>query len=297
MAAVSRIVAVIVALGGLLGAAVASAQALQEIPALRERVTDLTGTLSGQARSALELKLKSLETQTGSQVAVLIVPTTGAEPIEAYALRVVEAWQLGREKIDDGVLFLVAMNDRRMRIEVGYGLEGALPDARAKRIIEDIVAPKFLSGDYPGGIEAGVDAIATVVRGEPLPRPQPPQATTGGFTVFSLLPVILIVSMVLGGSFKRSLGTLPGALVTGGIVGFIGWLLVGLLGAAIVAGIVGFLVTLFTAMGPGSWSSSGHGRGGFGGGFGGGGGGFGGGGGGFGGGGGSFGGGGSSGGW
>src|SRR5210317_507682 len=273
MAAVSRIVAVIVALGGLLGAAVASAQALQEIPALRERVTDLTGTLSGQARSALELKLKSLETQTGSQVAVLIVPTTGAEPIEAYALRVVEAWQLGREKIDDGVLFLVAMNDRRMRIEVGYGLEGALPDARAKRIIEDIVAPKFLSGDYSGGIEAGVDAIATVVRGEPLPRPQPPQATTGGFSVFSLLPVILIVSMVLGGSFKRSLGTLPGALVTGGIVGFIGWLLVGLLGAAIVAGIVGFLVTLFTAMGPGSWSSSGHGRGGFGGGFGGGGGG------------------------
>ncbi|MDH3841157.1 MAG: YgcG family protein, partial [Chromatiales bacterium] len=153
------------------------------------------------------------------------------------------------------------------------------------------------SGDYSGGIEAGVDAIATVVRGEPLPRPQPPQATTGGFSVFSLLPVILIVSMVLGGSFKRSLGTLPGALVTGGIVGFIGWLLVGLLGAAIVAGIVGFLVTLFTAMGPGSWSSSGHGRGGFGGGFGGGGGGFGGGGGGFGGGGGSFGGGGSSGGW
>ncbi len=296
MATVSRIVAVVVALGLLLGAAFASAQSLQDVPELRERVTDLTGTLSGQVRSALELKLESLETQTGSQVAVLIVGTTGPEPIEAYALRVVESWQLGREKIDDGVLFLVAMNDRRMRIEVGYGLEGALPDARAKRIIEDIVAPKFLSGDYPGGIEAGVDAIATVVRGEPLPRPSPPQASSGGLGLFNLLPVILIVIIVLGGSFKRSLGTLPGAVVTGGIAGFIGWLLVGLVGAAIVAGFAGFVITLFTPVGSGSWSSSGHGRGGFGGGFGGGG--FGGGGGGgFSGGGGGFGGGGSSGSW
>jgi uncharacterized protein len=292
MAAVSRIVATGIALGFLLGASWTFAQPVQDVPVLRERVTDLTGTLSGQVRSALVSRLKALEDETGSQAAVLVVETTAPEPIEAYALRVVEAWKLGRENIDDGVLLLVAMNDRRMRIEVGYGLEGALPDARAKRIIEDIIAPKFLSGDYTGGIEAGVDAIAAVVRGEPLPRPEPRQPDAGS-DIFSLLPVILIVSVMLGGSLKRSLGTLPGSIITGGIAGFIGWLLVGLLGAAILAGIVGFLITLFTAIGPGSWSSSGHRRGRYGGGFGGGG--FGGGG--FGGGGGSFGGGGASGSW
>ncbi len=141
------------------------------VPPLRALVTDLTGTLSGDELAALDQRLKAYEAEKGSQIAVLIVPTTQPETIEQYSLRVVEQWKIGRQKIDDGVLFLVAKNDRKMRIEVGYGLEGALPDITAKRIISDIVAPYFKAGDFVGGINLGVDAILASVGGEALPAP------------------------------------------------------------------------------------------------------------------------------
>lgn len=281
----------------LLAALAVAAQPLQDVPVLRERVTDLTGTLSADAQAALTARLAQLERDTGSQLAVLVVSSTAPEDIAAYAIRVVDAWKLGREQVDDGVLLLVARDDRRMRIEVGYGLEGAIPDARARQIIDGIIAPHFRSGDYAEGINAGADALAGLIRGEQLPAPVV-ETSTGKSSFEAVLPVVLIVAFVLGGLLRRSFGIFPGAAATGAITGVIAWLLVGIVGAALLAGVVAFFISLLGGGGPGRWSSrSGHG-GGFGGGLGRGGG-FGGGGfgGGFGGGGGGFGGGGASGGW
>ncbi|MEZ5573045.1 MAG: TPM domain-containing protein [Halioglobus sp.] len=278
----------------LLAATGVPAQTLQNVPALTQRVTDLAGILDPSVQSALEQKLRSLEQQTGSQLAVLIVRSTQPEAIEQYSIRVVDAWKLGRDKIDDGVLLLVASDDRKVRIEVGYGLEGALPDARAHQIIERIIKPHFASGDFGGGLSAAADAIAAAIRGESLPLPRKEATTASG--VENLLPIILIIAFVIGIPFKRALGLLPGALATGGIAGLVAWLLLGALGVAALAAIVTFLLSLITGTGPGRWSNGGGFGGGLGGGgFGGrGGGGFGGG---FGGGGGGFGGGGASGGW
>ncbi len=276
----------------LLAAFFATAQPLQQVPVLSERVTDLTQTLSPHDQSVLIAKLAQLESETGSQLAILIVPSTAPEDIAAYALRVVDSWKIGREEFDDGVLFLVATDDRRMRIEVGYGLEGAIPDARARQIIDTIVAPHFRDGNFGLGITAGADTISSLIRGEQLPAPSPDRSADES-DIEGLLPVVLIIGLVLGGALRRSFGAFPGALATGAITGVIAWLLVGILGAALLAGVVGFFVSLLGGGGPGAWSN----RGGYGGGFGGGGFGGGGFGGGFGGGGGGFGGGGASGGW
>ncbi|MEE4144913.1 MAG: YgcG family protein [Halieaceae bacterium] len=288
------LVRLLVATGLLLAALLAWSQPLQEVPALRERVTDLTGTLDQNQQAELTARLAALERETGSQLAVLLVPSTAPEDIAAYALRVVDAWQLGREEVDDGVLLLVARDDRRMRIEVGYGLEGAIPDARARQIIDTIMAPYFRGGDFAGGIMAGSDAIIALVRGEQLPAPAARNARDSS-ELEGLLPVILIIALVLGGLLRRSFGAFPGSVATGAITGAITWLLVGILGAALLAAVVAFFISLLGGGGPGAWSN----RGGYGGGFGGGG--FGGRGsglgGGFGGGGGGFGGGGASGGW
>ena len=150
------------------------------VPPLTGRVVDQTGTLSAGDVAALTQTLKGLELRKGSQVVVLIVPTTEPETIEQYSIRVAEAWKIGRKKIDDGALLVVAKNDRKLRIEVGYGLEGALNDVTARRIIDEIITPKFRSGDFAGGISAGVDRIIGVIDGEPLPAPEPQQSFGGG---------------------------------------------------------------------------------------------------------------------
>lgn len=281
-------------------------QGLLAVPQLTARVTDLTNTLTPDQSSALEAKLAAFEQAKGSQVAVLIVPTTEPEAIDQYSIRVVDQWQLGRAKVEDGVLLLVALNDRKLRIEVGYGLEGALPDATANRIIQQDIAPAFKRGDYYAGINTGVDRIMRVIDGEPLPEPEisPPAADIPG--LFNLLPFLFIFALVGGSILRKLFGRVGGALATGGIVGFLTWLLISLLGISVFAGIVAFIFSLLGGMGgggggpgAGGWASRRHGSGwGYGGGFGGGGfggGGFGGGG--FGGGGGGFGGGGASGGW
>ena len=149
-----------------------AAQTLQPIPALSSRVTDLTATLSADQRSSLEEKLAAFERQKGAQVAVLIVPTVKPETIPEYALRVVESWKLGRKGVDDGVLLLIAKEDRKLRIEVGYGLEGALNDATAKRIISETISPRFKQGDFYGGIDSGLETMLRVVGGESLPEPE-----------------------------------------------------------------------------------------------------------------------------
>ena len=245
-------------------ALLAWSQPPQDVPALRERVTDLTGTLDPGQQAELTARLERLERETGSQLAVLLVPSTAPEDIAAYALRVVDAWQLGRQEVDDGVLLLVAKDDRRMRIEVGYGLEGAIPDARARQIIDTIMAPYFRSGDFAAGIMAGTDAIIALVRGEQLPAPTARRSQDGS-DLEGLLPVILIVALVLGGLLRRSFGAFPGSVATGAITGGITWLLVGIFGAALLVGVIAFFISLLGGGGPGAWSN----RGGYGGGFGG----------------------------
>ncbi len=277
-----------------LAALIASADVA--VPPLAARVTDLTGTLSGGAVNRIEAKLADLEAKKGSQIAVLIVPTTQPEDIEQYGIRVAEQWKLGRKGVDDGAILLVAKEDRRARIEVGYGLEGAMPDAIAKRIIEDTVAPHFKAGDYDGGVEAGVDQMISVVNGEPLPEPD--RRWEQGRGMSHLLPLLLVVVFVASGVLRAMFGRLFGSIVTGGLAGGIAWLLSHLLPVGIGAGVLGFLVAMLLGSTRG-WSTGGGGwGGGFGGGLGGGlGGGFGGRGGGFSGGGGGFGGGGASGSW
>src|SRR6201988_83265 len=152
----------------------AAALALVAVPPLSGRVVDQTGTLSAGDVASLTQTLKDLETRKGSHVAVLIVPTTDGEAIEQYSLRVAEAWKIGRKKIDDGALLVIAKNDRRLRIEVGYGLEGVLTDVTSKRIIDEIITPKFKSGDFAGGISAGVDRMIGLINGEKLPEPEAP---------------------------------------------------------------------------------------------------------------------------
>ena len=257
------------------------ARAAVPVPSLTARVTDQTATLSAEQVAALEAKLAQFERQKGTQIAVLIVPTTGDETIEQYGLRVAETWKLGRSKVDYGALLLVAKNDRALRIEVGYGLEGALNDAVSKRIISETVVPRFQAGDFFGGIDAGVDQMIAVANGEALPAPEP-KGDVGPGDLRGIAVVLLVVVAVLGSLFRALLGRFPGAVLTGCGAAILLWVFSGVLWIGIGAGLVAFFFTLL-----------GVGRGGMGGGFGGGSGG----GGGFGGGGGGFGGGGASGKW
>jgi uncharacterized protein len=274
------------------------AQAPQPVPPRAARVTDLTGTLSASARMEIDGKLAAFEARKGSQIAVLLVATTAPEAIEQYSLRVAEAWKLGRAGVDDGVLLLVAVQDRRARFEVGYGLEGAVPDALARRIIAEQLAPKFRDNDYAGGIGAGLDALIGLIDGEPLPAPA---AREPDVDPWKGLPVLIFVAAILAPVFRRMFGTLFGSLALGTGAGFIVWLVSSIVFASVLAGGLVFLFALVgigLGGGGGRWASRGPFGGmpgGFGGGFGGGG--FGRGGGGFSGGGGRFGGGGASGGW
>ena len=274
------------------------ASAQVAVPPLSARVIDQTGTLSGGAITRIEAKLADLEAKKGSQIAVLIVPSTQPEDIEQFGIRVAEAWKLGRKKIDDGAILIVAKNDRRVRIEVGYGLEGSLPDAIASRIIAETVTPHFKLGDYDGGVEAGVNQMISVVNGEPLPEPDRKWEKHGGFS--NMLPLLLIVVFVASRVLNAMFGRLFGSVATGGLAGGIVWLLSHLLPIGIGAGVIAFLFAMLAGSSSRGWSAGSGWGGGLGGGLGGGfgGGGFGGGGGGgFSGGGGGFGGGGASGGW
>lgn len=257
------------------------------LPALTARVTDLTGTLTAQQKAALEQRLQAFETGKGSQIAVLMVPTTEPETIEQFGLRVAEQWKLGRTEVDDGVLLLIARDDRTLRIESGYGLEGALNDATAKRIIAEIITPRFKADDYFGGIEAGVTAIIKVVEGEPLPAPVPvrePKSTAAG-SITQLFPIVFLLAFMVAPLLRGMIGRFPASLATGGIATAVIWFFMGSLIIAALVGIVMLVISLFSGSntGRGGLGRGGYFGGGLGGIGGGGGGGFGGGGGGFGG--------------
>jgi len=230
------------------------AEAQVPVPPLTGHVTDQTATLTTEQQAALEQTLQTFEARKGSQLAVLIVPSSEPETIEQYSLRVAEQWKLGRKKVDDGAILVIAKNDRTLRIEVGYGLEGALNDAVSKRIISEIILPRFKQGDFYGGISAGVAQMVRVVDGEPLPQPQaPPDGNSNG----QLFPVLLLLALVLGTVLRTVLGRLPGALATGGAVALIAWLVAGAAVVALAAGGIAFLFTLLTG-GMGGRGAGGH---------------------------------------
>jgi uncharacterized protein len=267
-------------------ALVAVAAADMAVPPLTARVTDLTGTLAAEERAALEQRLEAFERERGSQIAVLIVPTTAPDSIEEYSIRVAETWKLGRKGIDDGALLLVAKEDRTLRIEVGYGLEGALTDATTKRIVEEVILPRFRERDFHGGVAAGVEAMTRVVRGEPLPTPSWREGSRSGTDgdLGAFLAPAVIIGIAIGGLLRAVLGPLPAALIVAIAAGVL-TVIVASLALALVVALAVFLLTLFGAVGAGRGAyygggagSGGFGGGGSGGGFGGGGGGFGGGG-------------------
>ena len=275
----------------------ANKDGLRPIPPLTGRVTDLTGTLSAGDRQALDAKLRDWETRTTNQLVVLVVPSTAPETIDDYGIRVADAWKIGQKGEDNGAIFIVAKDDKRMRIEVGYGFEGVLTDVTSRRIIGESVAPLFSQGKFGAGIDAGVDRIMKVVDdGHPLPPvgKTARKPVRSGNVDFGTLFIVMLVAVTIVGGFLRSvLGNFGGSLVGGGIAGIAAWFVAGSLLIAGVAGVVAFFIILFSVLGGrGGWGPMGGG--GLGGGMGGGG--FGGGGG-FSGGGGGFGGGGASGGW
>lgn len=262
------------------------------VPAFSAHVTDLTGTLTPSQKQSLEQQLLQLALDQGSQLAVLIVPSTNPESIEQYALRVAEQWKLGRKGVDDGVLLLVAKDDRKLRIEVGYGLEGAISDSIGKRVISEVITPYFKAGDFYGGISAGTQQLTDLINGEQLPAPNP-YGQNGEPTIEDLLVILFFI--LFFAPFLRSIfGRLIGSGIAGGLAGFLTWSITTLMAGSLFAGVAVFILALLFHRGGRSHFPSD--RGGYGGGFGGGGGwsgggGFGGGGGG------GFGGGGASGGW
>lgn len=254
-----------------------------EVPKLTGRVVDLTGTLTEVQDQSLDVQLEHFEARKGSQIVLLIVPTTQPESIEQFGIRVADAWKPGRKGVDDGAILIVALKDHTLRIEVGYGLEGVLNDATCKRIISEVIVPYFKKGNYYSGISAGLGSMMKVVDGEALPAPiqQPSQQSSDNLSPLFFVGLIMVI--VVGRVLRAILGNVPSAVIVGIVTTIAAWALAGFFLVALFAGVIAFLLTLGGGGrgpwigGPGSYGGFGGGSGG-GGGFSGGGGGFGGGG-------------------
>src|SRR5258706_9620894 len=243
--------AALLLLAGLSGAARADVP----VPPLKARVTDLTGALSAQQKSELEARIAAYEARRGSQIAVLLLPTTKPEEIEQYSIRVAEAWKIGRKGVDDGLILVIAKNDRRLRIEVGYGLEGVIPDAMARRVIDERITPRFRDGDFYGGVRDGVDQLIKLAEGEKLAPPAPAAARRDEppVSMVEFIFITLMFSGIAGIFLKKMFGRFPGSLAIALAAGLLGWLLFEAIVGAIAA-IVVFLISM---------SNVGTGRGGF----------------------------------
>lgn len=273
-------------LAALLGMGMAWAQDVQSVPPLTAHVLDSSGTLSPEQVRALDAKLVAFEASSGAQVVVLVVPSTLPEDISSYANRVANTWKIGRKEIGDGLLLVVAKNDRKLRIEVAKTLEGAIPDLAAKRVIDQAISPRFRQDDYAGGLDAGVEQIMALIRGEALPAPAPGApagAGQNGDFQWMDLAVFLFIGVTIGGAIaRRALGNKLGALLTGGVTGVLAMVLTSSLVLAALAGVVAAVVTLLGSLarslpggrgGPwggggmgghgGGWSSGSSGGGGF----------------------------------
>ncbi len=210
----------------------------------RRALTDLTGTLSAQQKGDLESRIAAYESRRGSQIAVLLLPSTKPEEIEQYSIRVAEAWKIGRKGVDDGLILLVAKDDRRLRIEVGYGLEGVIPDSVAKRVIDEKITPRFRDGDFYGGVRDGVDQLIRLAEGEKLPPPQASaskgQSSPDDWPHYLFLGIIF--AAIAGSALKAVFGRLPGSLMAGAGLGLLAWFMFGL-GIAAIAAFIGFIFT------------------------------------------------------
>jgi uncharacterized protein len=251
------------------------AQGLQPIPELRARVIDETGTLDSASLASIEAKLAAFEKSNGSQVVVVMVASTAPEDISDYTQRLGDAWKIGRRDVGDGVLFVIAKDDRRLRIATAKALEGAIPDLIAKRIIDGAVAPAFRVGNYAAGIDAGVDQILARIRGENLPLPAEQAALDrgtglGDFDGMELLVFLVFAVPIFSAVLRGIFGNKLGVLLTGVGAGGLAWVLTTVVWVAIGAGLLGMLAALFLQFLPAP-TSGGSGRGGRGGGWGGGG--------------------------
>jgi uncharacterized protein len=255
-----------------LGMAGAFAQGLLPVPTLTARVIDQTGTLDAAQRSGLETKLAAFEARKGSQIVVLMVPTTQPEDIASYAQRVGDAWKIGRKDVGDGLLVIVAKDDRKMRIATAKALEGAVPDLAAVRIIDEEMKPRFRNNDFAGGLNAAVDRLIGLVDGEPLPEPSRNSggSSSGGDFDWENLAIFLFVGVFVGAPIVRAiLGKTLGSVVMGGGIGAVAFFLTTSTVIAVIAGLIALMVSLFTGLagfgggrgggGGGGWSSGGGG--------------------------------------
>ena len=230
------------------------AHALIAVPPLQGHLTDLTRTLNAEQAQAIEQSLTAFENRKGTQIAILIVPSTGPEPIEPFSIRVAEKWKIGRKRQDDGVILVIAKADQAVRIEVGYGLEGVLTDLHSQRIVSDIILPHFKQNDFYGGITTGIADIIRRIDGEPNlgaesaksdPNVAPLGTQIGALDGMTNLPMILVGALLIGGVLRLIFGRIPGALLTGILVTLIAWFVIGALFFAVVAGTVALGLTLW----------------------------------------------------
>ena len=282
---IHRLVATIFIVSGPWFAAGAWAQDLQVIPPLSARVIDTSGTLDAGQTQALEAKLAAFEQARGSQIVILMVPSTLPEDIADYTQRVGDAWKIGRKDVGDGLLLVVATKDRKVRIATAKTLEGAIPDVVAKQIIANAITPRFKQSDFSGGLNAAVDQITARITGENLPTPQA-ETSSGRKDGFQWvdMAVFLFLAVPVGARLLSGvLGRKLGAIATGGGVGLLAWIFTSSLLLAGAAGLIGLVFSLFASLGAlgglgtagndrrgGGWSTGGFGGGGFGGGGGGG---------------------------
>lgn len=229
------------------------AQDVLPVPPLGGRVVDQTATLSAAQAEALGAKLAAIEARHGSQLVVLMVPTTQPEDIAAYAQRVGDAWKIGRRDVGDGLLVVVAKNDRKIRIEVAKALEGAVPDLAARRIISETMTPAFRAGDFAGGLNAGIDALAARIAGEALPEPAP-KADEGrglwkGFDLQDLAIFLFFTVPIIGSIAKAVFGRKLGSLAAGGALGAIAWLVTASVLVAAIAGVAAIVITALGGLG------------------------------------------------
>ena len=230
----------------------AFAQDVLPVPPLSGRVIDQTATLTDAQRAALDGKLAALEEQTGTQLVVLIVPTTQPEDIAAYAQRVGDQWKIGRRDVGDGLIIVVAKNDRRVRLEVAKTLEGAIPDLANKRIISEQITPAFKAGDYAGGLNAAVDKLAARIKGEALPAPSP-KATSKmsedelpfGSAWPQLAMFFFVGVPILGAVLTAMMGRKMGSVATSGAAGLLGWTLTS---SALLAGAAGVVALVLVGL-------------------------------------------------
>jgi uncharacterized protein len=233
----------------LLAALSAQAQDVQKVPALSAHVMDETGTLTPPQKEALEAKLTAFEQSRSAQVVFLIIPSTQPEDIAAYAQRVGDSWKIGRKNIGDGLLLVVAKNDRKVRIETSKALEGAIPDLSARQIIETAITPRFKQGDFAGGLDDAATQIMALITHENLPQPAQKSSSDQDFDWSSLL-VLLFIAVPIGGRILASLlGRKLGAMMTGGAIGALAWMVSGSLVFGAIAALAGAVFALIISLG------------------------------------------------